>query len=53
MEHLSGNAAVDQGGKWYFDFSTSIDTVPVTFCRIRFGAGVGGYIRITPDLCPQ
>lgn len=51
VEHLSGNAAMDQGGKGYLDFSICTDTGPTRFCGVLDLGGAGWYIRMTPDLC--
>lgn len=37
MEHLSGKAAMDQGGIGHFDFSTCVNTGPTRFFGVRFG----------------
>lgn len=42
MGHLSGNAAVDQGGRGHLDFNTCVDTGPTRFCGVRFWWGWGG-----------
>lgn len=51
IEHLSGNAAMDQGGKGHLDFSACMDAGPTRFCGVLDLGGAGWYIRRTLGLC--